>query len=305
MGPTASGKTQLAMDLYQQFPCDIISVDSALVYRGMDIGTAKPSLEELQAYPHALVDIREVTEPYSAANFREDTLALCQQSLKNSRIPLLVGGTMLYFKALMDGLNQLPSADEKLRGELEMTLKNKGIHYLHDRLAQVDPESAQRIHPNDPQRTLRALEIFEVSGKTMTELTRAQIDAELPFEAMTFIVAPEDRKVLHARIEKRWEQMLASGFEDEVRKLWQMDGVHEDLPAIKSVGYRQMWQYLAGELSHDEMRERALIATRQLAKRQMTWLRSWSKEHSNCHWLDPQAPHFEKMVEKKINNWLF
>ena len=305
MGPTASGKTQLAMNLYQQLPCDIISVDSALVYRGMDIGTAKPSTSELDSFPHALVNIREVTEPYSAANFCEDAIELCHQSVANQRIPLLIGGTMLYFKALVDGLNQLPSADETVREQLENTLKEKGIHYLHDCLAQVDPESAKRIHPNDPQRTLRALEIYRVSGKTMTELTSEQTEAGFPFDTLTLIVAPVDRKVLHARIEKRWEQMLALGFEEEVRNLRQTKGVHGDLPAIKSVGYRQMWQYFEGQLNFEEMRERALIATRQLAKRQMTWLRSWSTQHDNCHWLDPESANFENLVQNKINQWLF
>lgn len=273
-GPTASGKTALSLALCEQLDCEIISVDSALIYRGMDIGTAKPSAEEQAQVPHHLLDIRDPSETYSAADFQKDAVALIDDIQQRGKVPLLVGGTMLYFKALLEGLSHLPESDSVVREKLTNELRDKGLAALHQRLQNIDPVSAERIHPNDPQRTLRALEVYEVSGKNMTELTKERY-GQLNKPIYQFAVAPAERHILHERIEQRFDQMLAKPFEDEVKKLFSRPDLHPDLPSIRSVGYRQMWQYLAGELRYDEMRERGIIATRQLAKRQMTWLRGW------------------------------
>ncbi|MDR5616950.1 tRNA (adenosine(37)-N6)-dimethylallyltransferase MiaA [Arsenophonus sp.] len=278
MGPTASGKTALAMALRQQLPVEIISVDSALIYRGMDIGTAKPTREEQQIAPHRLIDILDPAQSYSAADFRRDALLEMEKIVASGRIPLLVGGTMLYFKALLDGLSPLPSADVTIRAEIEMQAKQFGWEAIHKRLQAVDPISAARIHPNDPQRLSRALEVFLVSGKSLTELTEI-VEAELPYNVLQFAISPQDRKILHQRIEMRFLQMLKTGFEDEVSALYARGDLHGDLPAIRSVGYRQMWSYLSGEISYDEMVYRGICATRQLAKRQITWLRGWKNVH--------------------------
>ncbi|QLK87902.1 tRNA (adenosine(37)-N6)-dimethylallyltransferase MiaA [Arsenophonus endosymbiont of Aphis craccivora] len=278
MGPTASGKTALAMALRQQLPVEIISVDSALIYRGMDIGTAKPTREEQQIDPHRLIDILDPAQSYSAADFRRDALLEMEKIVASGRIPLLVGGTMLYFKALLDGLSPLPSADVTIRAEIEMQAKQFGWGAIHKRLQAVDPISAARIHPNDPQRLSRALEVFLVSGKSLTELTEI-VEAELPYNVLQFEISPQDRKILHQRIEIRFLQMLKTGFEDEVSALYARWDLHGDLPAIRSVGYRQMWSYLSGEISYDEMVYRGICATRQLAKRQITWLRGWKNVH--------------------------
>ncbi|SPP32036.1 tRNA dimethylallyltransferase [Arsenophonus endosymbiont of Aleurodicus floccissimus] len=278
MGPTASGKTALAIALRQQLPVEIISVDSALIYRGMDIGTAKPTREEQQIAPHRLIDILDPAQSYSAADFRRDALLEMEKIVAWGRIPLIVGGTMLYFKALLDGLSPLPSADVTIRAEIEMQAKQFGWGAIHKRLQAVDPISAARIHPNDPQRLSRALEVFLVSGKSLTELTEI-VEAELPYNVLQFAVSPQDRKILHQRIEMRFLQMLKTGFEDEVSALYARGDLHGELPAIRSVGYRQMWSYLSGEISYDEMVYRGICATRQLAKRQITWLRGWKNLH--------------------------
>ncbi|MDU7370502.1 MAG: tRNA (adenosine(37)-N6)-dimethylallyltransferase MiaA [Klebsiella michiganensis] len=259
MGPTASGKTALAIALRKVLPVELISVDSALIYRGMDIGTAKPDAAELSAAPHRLLDILDPAEAYSAADFRRDALAEMANIVAAGRIPLLVGGTMLYFKALLEGLSPLPSADPEVR--------------------------AARIHPNDPQRLSRALEVFFISGKTLTELTQTSGDA-LPYKVHQFAIAPASRELLHQRIEQRFHQMLASGFEAEVRALFARGDLHTDMPSIRCVGYRQMWSYLNGEIPYDEMVYRGVCATRQLAKRQVTWLRGWE----GIHWLDSEQP---------------
>ncbi|BDM65779.1 tRNA dimethylallyltransferase [Shewanella sp. NFH-SH190041] len=274
MGPTASGKTQLAIDLAQQHNCEIISVDSALIYRGMDIGTAKPSLQEQLLAPHRLVDIRDPAESYSAADFRADALKAINEIVSKGKTPLLVGGTMMYFKALLEGLSPLPSADESIRAEIMAQADQVGWQVLHDELAQIDPVSAARIHPNDPQRLSRALEVYRISGKSMTELTQTK-SAALPYRISQFAIAPKERKVLHDLIAQRFNIMLRQGFIDEVQTLRQRGDLHLDLPSMRCVGYRQCWQYLAGEFSHDEMVEKAVAATRQLAKRQLTWLRGW------------------------------
>ncbi|MFT7053823.1 MAG: tRNA dimethylallyltransferase [Psychromonas sp.] len=274
MGPTASGKTDLAIKLAQQCDCEIISVDSALIYKGMDIGTAKPSNAELQLAAHALVDIIDPLESYSAGDFRQDALRLMQEITKRGHTPLLVGGTMLYYKALVDGLSPLPSANTEIRAQIEKEALEKGWQVLHDRLHEIDPVSAERIHVNDPQRLARALEVFRISGKSLTELTQVK-SAPIPYNIKQFAIAPAEKSILHKRIEQRFELMLGSGFEQEVRRLYQRGDLHLDLPSMRCVGYRQMWEYLQGTMDYEEMRFRGVVATRQLAKRQMTWLRGW------------------------------
>lgn len=285
MGPTASGKTALAIRLRQTLPVELISVDSALVYKGMDIGTAKPDAHELSQAPHRLLDIIDPAQAYSAADFRRDALKEMAEIVAAGRIPLLVGGTMLYFKALLEGLSPLPSADSTVRAEIERQAAEQGWDALHRKLQEIDPVAAQRIHPNDPQRLSRALEVFFISGKTLTELTQTSGEA-LPYQVHQFAIAPASRELLHQRIEQRFHQMLASGFEAEVRALFARGDLHTDMPSVRCVGYRQMWSYLAGEISYDEMVYRGICATRQLAKRQMTWLRGWE----GVHWLDSEAP---------------
>ncbi len=289
MGPTASGKTDLALQLVRELPCEIISVDSALIYRGMDIGSAKPSAQILQTYPHHLVDILDPAQSYSAAQFREDALLAMANITARGRIPLLVGGTMLYYKALFDGLASMPSADAGIRAELEQHAAAEGWAALHAELRKVDPVSAERIHPNDPQRIMRALEVWRVSGQSMTEhrvhqalQKQASNNGHLPYNVTTFAMAPQQRSVLHQRIAQRFHLMLEQGFIAEVERLWQRGDLHADLPSIRAVGYRQAWAYLQGDYSYDEMIERGIIATRQLAKRQFTWLRSWA----DVEWLD-------------------
>ncbi len=285
MGPTASGKTALAIALRKQLPVELISVDSALIYRGMDIGTAKPSADELAQAPHRLLDIRDPSQAYSAADFRRDALAAMAEIVQAGRIPLLVGGTMLYFKALLEGLSPLPSADPEVRQRIEEMAREKGWDELHRQLCAIDPVAGSRIHPNDPQRLSRALEVFFISGKTLTELTKTSGEA-LPYDVYQFAIAPASRELLHQRIALRFEQMLASGFEAEARALFARGDLHTDMPSIRCVGYRQMWSYLAGEIDYDEMVYRGICATRQLAKRQMTWLRGWE----NVRWLDSDSP---------------
>lgn len=303
MGPTASGKTDLALQLARELPCEIISVDSALIYRGMDIGSAKPSAEVLQAYPHHLVDILDPSESYSAAQFRTDALALMAQITARGHIPLLVGGTMLYYKALVEGLASMPAADPKIRAALEQQAATAGWTALHAELQRVDPESAERIHPNDPQRILRALEVWRVSGQSMTQLRvqqqqkkQASKQPELPYNVATFAIAPQQRSVLHERIAQRFHLMLEQGFIAEVQALQQRGDLHAGLPALRAVGYRQAWAYLQGELTYKQMIERGIIATRQLAKRQFTWLRSWP----DVEWLDSLASDNLSQVLKKL-----
>ncbi|OVZ73352.1 tRNA (adenosine(37)-N6)-dimethylallyltransferase MiaA [Yersinia intermedia] len=285
MGPTACGKTALSIALRQRLPVELISVDSALIYRGMDIGTAKPNAEELALAPHRLIDIRDPAESYSAADFRKDALKEMADITAAGRIPLLVGGTMLYFKALLEGLSPLPPADPQVRQRIEQQAAELGWEALHQQLTEVDPVAAARIHPNDPQRLSRALEVFFISGKTLTELTKISGET-LPYRVHQFAIAPVSRELLHQRIELRFHQMLDAGFETEARALFDRGDLHTDLPAIRCVGYRQMWSYLSGEIDYDEMVYRGVCATRQLAKRQMTWLRGWS----SVQWLDSDKP---------------
>ncbi|SDW96222.1 tRNA dimethylallyltransferase [Pseudomonas syringae] len=295
MGPTAAGKTDLAIELSKVLPCELISVDSALVYRGMDIGTAKPSRAQLAEFPHRLINILDPAQSYSAADFRTDALAAMAEITARGNIPLLVGGTMLYFKALLDGLADMPAADAEVRAQLEADAQTFGWQSLHDQLALVDPVSAARIHPNDPQRLIRALEVYRVSGMSMTAHRKQQTaqsteaaasgQQQLPYTVANLAIAPADRKVLHQRIALRFEQMLDQGFLDEVLALRSRGDLHSGLPSIRAVGYRQVWDHLDGKLTRDEMQERGIIATRQLAKRQFTWLRSWE----DLHWLDSLA----------------
>ncbi len=275
MGPTASGKTALAVELAGRGRFEIVSVDSALIYRGMDIGTAKPDRQTLAMAPHRLIDLCDPAEAYSAARFREDCLNAMEAIHANGRIPLLTGGTMMYFRALEFGLSELPRADERLRARLLREATQSGWAALHDRLRQVDARAAERIHPNDPQRIQRALEVWELTGRPLSELQAAGRRPATDWMLLKFARAPRHRELLRQRIATRFHAMLAQGFEAEVRALYRRGDLHAELPSMRCVGYRQMWQYLDGELDRDAMIERGIIATRQLAKRQLTWLRSY------------------------------
>ncbi|WP_343728732.1 tRNA (adenosine(37)-N6)-dimethylallyltransferase MiaA [Duganella sp.] len=278
MGPTASGKTASALAIAERIPSEIISVDSALVYRGMDIGTAKPTSEELAAVPHHLIDILDPLDSYSVAQFRKDTLRLVDEIKARGKLPLLVGGTMLYFKGLADGLDDLPGADPEVRAALDEEAARLGWPAMHARLAAVDPETAARLAPADAQRIQRALEIYTLSGKPMSELLAQREQTELPFELLSFALEPSDRAVLHERIARRFDLMLKDSPQGnlitEVEALRRRGDLHLGLPSIRCVGYRQAWEYLDGSIDYPTMRETGIIATRQLAKRQLTWLRS-------------------------------
>ncbi|MGO1394343.1 MAG: tRNA (adenosine(37)-N6)-dimethylallyltransferase MiaA [Halomonas sp.] len=284
MGPTAAGKTDTAMALHERLGHELISVDSAMVYRGMDIGSAKPSPAELARAPHHLIDIRDPAEPYSAADFREDALQLMRQISAAGRVPLLVGGTMLYYKRLVEGVANLPSADPAIRRRLAAQWHAEGLLSLHKQLAEVDAISAQRIHPNDPQRLMRALEVYYASGRPMSELWAEQQPETFPWRVLSIALAPTERTLLHQRIAQRFGVMLGEGLINEVTALRKRNDLHLGLPAMKSVGYRQVWEYLEGEYDYATLVERGVIATRQLAKRQLTWLRSWPE----LKWIDSQ-----------------
>ena len=297
MGPTAAGKTDLALHLADHLPCELISVDSALVYRGMDIGTAKPDTETLARYPHHLVDILDPAQAYSAARFRSDAQHFIQDILGRGRIPLLVGGTMLYYKALFGGLAQMPAADPQVRQRIEAMAREQGWESVHAQLAAVDPVAAQRIHPNDPQRIQRAYEVYLLSGVTLTEWHRRQTleNAEssatgagnMSYTTHHVAVAPRERHILHERIAVRFSRMIEQGFIAEVEALYARGDLNVSMPSVRAVGYRQAWDYLEGKLSRSEMIERGVIATRQLAKRQFTWLRGWQED---IEWFDSLDP---------------
>jgi len=274
MGPTASGKTDIAVDMVERYPCDLISVDSALVYKGMDIGTAKPDSDTLERAPHRLISFLDPAESYSAADFRRDALNEMQAITDAGRVPALVGGTMLYFRALQYGLSELPNANQEIRLALTKKAEADGWVALHQRLKMIDPESAEKIHPNDPQRLQRALEVYELTGIPMSEHHKKAAENSLPYDVLKIALIPSDREWLRQRAALRFELMIEAGFMDEVKALYQRDDLHETLPSIRSIGYRQAWAYLNGQISYEEMQERAIIATRQLAKRQLTWLRS-------------------------------
>jgi tRNA dimethylallyltransferase len=274
MGPTASGKTALAVSLVERFPLEIISVDSALVYRDMNIGTAKPDAVTLARAPHQLLDIRDPTEAYSAAAFCDDARRLMADIVARGRVPLLVGGTMLYFRALLKGLDDLPRADAALRQQLAAEAAARGWPALHADLAAVDPATAARLAPNDSQRIGRALEVFRLTGTPMSALFD-KVQSELPYRVLQLALIPSDRAVLHQRIAARFDAMLAEGLIDEVESLRRSYVLKPDMPAMRAVGYRQAWAYLDGDIDMKALREQGIAATRQLAKRQLTWLRSW------------------------------
>ncbi|MBS9404328.1 tRNA (adenosine(37)-N6)-dimethylallyltransferase MiaA [Halomonas sp. TRM85114] len=286
VGPTAAGKTDLAIALHEWLGHELISVDSAMVYRGLDIGSAKPSMQELARAPHRLIDIRDPSIPYSAGDFREDALGEMRQISAAGGVPLLVGGTMMYFQRLLEGEANLPSADPDVRAELERWRKRQGLAALHAELARLDPPSAARIHPNDPQRLMRALEVHRLSGRRLSDLWHEQTDETFPWRTLSIGLAPFDRKVLHTRIAERFATMLRAGLIEEVAALKARPELHADLPAMKSVGYRQVWEYLEGVVDMPELERRGVIATRQLAKRQLTWMRSWN----DLHWIDSLGP---------------
>jgi len=278
MGPTACGKTRIAVELAQEGPFELISVDSALVYRGLDIGSGKPDAAMLAKAPHRLVDIRDPADPYSAASFREDALREIHAIVAAGRIPLLVGGTMLYFKALRDGLAPMPGADPAVRRNIEALAQAEGWAAVHARLARVDPQAAARIHPTDPQRLQRALEVYETTGRPLSALHAEREAAggdDLPCQLIFVGLWPRERGRLHALIAERFHAMLTAGLVDEVKALRARADLHPDLPALRSVGYRQVWEHLAGEYDHETMVDRAVAATRQLAKRQLSWMRGW------------------------------
>jgi len=279
MGPTAAGKTALALELHDAFPVEIISVDSSQVYRGMDIGTAKPTRQEQARVPHRLIDIRDPAESYSAAEFCADALREMEAITRAGKIPLLVGGTMFYFHALEFGLSDLPSADPEIRERLSAEAAKSGWEPLHRRLETVDPPSAARIHPNDAQRIQRALEIYELTGQSLSDLASATQRVSLPYRLIKIALWPQDRSKLHARIEQRFHQMLEQGFLAEVEKLYGRGDLKPDMPSVRTVGYRQIWEYLTEKVSYSQMTERALAATRQFAKRQITWLRRYPGIH--------------------------
>ena len=297
MGPTASGKTGLAVELVRRFPFEIVSVDSALVYRGMDIGTAKPDAQTLCAAPHRLIDFLDPSESYSAARFRTDCLHAMEQIRAAGRLPLLVGGTMLYFRALERGLSALPGADPAVRARLEAQWREQGPAVMHARLAEIDPQAAARIHRNDPQRIQRALEVYELSGRPLSAHF-AECDPHVrPVRLFKLIIAPTDRRVLHERIAQRFALMLEQGLIAEVEALYRRGDLHPGLPALRAVGYRQVWQYLMGEFDYAQLCERAVIATRQYAKRQLTWLRA----EPDAVWLDSEAENLTDQVCELIH----
>lgn len=291
MGPTASRKTEIAVQLVSQFPFEIISVDSAMVYRGMDIGTAKPSPEILRIAPHRLINIRDPKEIYSAAEFVRDATYEIEDILAKGRIPLLVGGTMLYFKALQKGLAELPKADANIRLALAEEGAKIGWQVLHQRLHEVDPKASKRIHPHDSQRIQRALEVYMLTGKPIS-VWQDESTISADWEIVNIIMAPHSRQILHDNIAKRFKQMLAEGFVDEVKRLYLRCDLDLTLPSIRSVGYHEIWEYLQGKLSYQQMEEKAVAASRQLAKRQLTWLRKWP----NAVWCDSTAPDLYSQV---------
>jgi len=293
MGPTATGKTDLAIACAEQFDMDIVSVDSALVYRDMDIGSAKPDAATLLRAPHKLVDILDPAEPYSAGLFRVDALAEMASSTAAGKIPCLAGGTMLYFNTLQKGIANLPDSNPEIRQRLLDEAAQNGIESMHARLALVDPESANRLHPNDPQRVLRALEVFEISGKTLTAFWAEQSQHVLPYRIIKLALVPPDRVELRKRIEQRFDAMLVGGLIDEVKALYERGDLSLDTPSMRAVGYRQVWLYLDGQYDYATMREKAITATAQLAKRQMTWLRS----ETDCNFINPETLNVGKVLK--------
>lgn len=299
MGPTASGKTGVAVQLVQKLPLEIVSVDSALVYRGMDIGTAKPDAATLRRAPHHLIDLIEPTEAYSAARFREDALRVMAEITARGHVPLLVGGTMLYFKALWEGLSELPQADAALREEIEREARERGWPALHAELAKFDPHTAARLKPTDTQRIQRALEVVRLTGKPMSQVLSENRSEALPYRVLPLALVPSDRAVLHARIAERFAAMLEAGLVEEVQALRKKYPLKPGLPSMRCVGYRQAWAYLDGEYDREELLKRGIYATRQLAKRQLTWLRGMEVETFDC-----LAPDIVAQVEARVRRFL-
>ncbi|WP_144393916.1 tRNA (adenosine(37)-N6)-dimethylallyltransferase MiaA [Pleionea sediminis] len=298
MGPTASGKTSLAIELCQMLGGEIISVDSALIYRDMDIGTAKPSDEERSAAVHHLIDIRDPSENYSVAEFRDDAYELLEDIYQRGKWPILAGGTMLYFKALLQGIADLPATDDTIRAQVNAKLKEEGAPALHEWLKEIDPKSAERLHPNDPQRISRAIEVYLMSGKSLTQWHQEQALQKFPYDCLQVALAPQERSILHHRIEQRFDTMLQSGFLEEVEKLMARGDLSLELPSMRSVGYRQVWLYLQGEYDLEQARYRSIVATRQLAKRQLTWLRSWEE----VNWIDSLSKNNCAIILKSLSN---
>ncbi len=299
MGPTASGKTDIAVSLIKRFPLEIVSVDSALVYRGMDIGTAKPDAATLERAPHWLIDIRDPEESYSAGEFVRDARAAIEEIRRTGRVPLLVGGTMMYFRALTEGIAELPAADPAIRAAIDAEAQAAGWPALHAELADIDPEAAKRIKPTDSQRLQRAIEVFRLSGRPLSDWQRAAMPSPDDAEYLKFALMPP-RPILHERIEKRLKIMIEKGFVDEIDRLRQREGLTSEAPSMRAVGYRQFWAYRAGELSEEEAAYRALVATRQLAKRQFTWLRS-EKELTP---VDPLEVDAADAISRILGNYL-
>jgi tRNA dimethylallyltransferase len=297
MGPTASGKTNVALGLAKHLPIEIVSVDSAAIYREMNIGTAKPSLKERQTVPHHLIDLRDPSECYSAADFVKDAQPVVDAIHSRNHIPVLCGGTMLYFSALQNGLSPLPSADPLIRQGIDQEAHQIGWKKLHARLTIIDPLAAKRIHENDTQRIQRALEVFEITGQPLSELQNQSPITPSPYLFINFVFSPKDRAALHQRIQQRFEHMLQAGFVDEVLALFQRGDLHENLPSIRSIGYRQIWQHLSGQYDLDMAKEKAITATRQFAKRQPTRLRSWKE----AIWFDSLRPDLLQTVVKALN----
>lgn len=296
MGPTASGKTALACELVKRFPLEIISVDSAMIYRDMDIGTAKPTAEELQVAPHHLIDIIDPIESYSAAQFCTDTISLSEAIFKKGKFPLLVGGTMMYFNALQKGLSTLPEANPEVRQQIEAEAATHGWDVLHQKLMQVDPKAAARIHAHDAQRIQRALEVYYLTGTSLSDFLEQQTKGP-DYHFVNLILFPEQRSWLHERIALRFDQMLSQGFLDEVKALQQKWHLTMNMPSMRCVGYRQALEHLRGDYDYDLMRDKGIAATRQLAKRQLTWLRHWDDEVMR---FDPQNAAFADEIIAKI-----
>ena len=295
-GPTAAGKTDLALNLVQRLPLEIVSVDSALVYRGLDIGSGKPAREVLEHVPHHLIDIRDPCERYSAGQFVRDAECAMADIRSRGKVPLLIGGTMLYFKALIDGIADMPSANPDVRAELDGRAARIGWPAMHAELAAIDPDAARRILPNDAQRIQRALEVYRLTGRPLSELHATAVRQTLNDKALALAWSPADRAALYDRIATRFDAMMAAGFLDEVRRLYERTDLSQDLPAIRSVGYRQLWRHLAGEYDLAEAVRLGVIATRQLARRQLIWLRAMR----NLQWFDSLDPAAEALITGRI-----
>ena len=301
MGPTAAGKTALAIELTKLFPFDIISVDSGMIYRGMDIGTAKPTLTELKIAPHRLINICDPAETYSAGQFREDVLVEIEKIFSQGRIPLLVGGSMLYFRVLQQGIANLPKANKEVRAKISSQGEKFGLGVLYQRLQKVDPQTAAMLSQTDSQRIQRALEVFELTGKSLSELKRASPPQMPSYKIINLAMAPSTRSFLETKINERFGEMLRLGFLEEVEGLYNRGDLHLDLPSMRMVGYRQVCQYFAGKITYEQMLEQIPIATRQLAKRQQTWLRSWPE----VSWFDSENPRLLAEVAKAISTHIW